>query len=185
MPHIRGFGLGRTAEGARLRARARGNHMRGGLRSGGRIGKPRRGRRPGEHRLWRVLTTRAGSTAARLEQGSEVGVLACRSGCSSWRSGRAGGVVELASRMLLGASLAARPVQAILIVAFRDDVRVFPWGARRSETTCRLERSDGDGSWHGGDEGHHGATHWRPESANGMRATATERWCGWPSGAKL
>jgi len=123
-----------------------------GFGPGGRVGKPRRGRRPGEHRLRRVLTTRAGSTAARLEQGSEVGVLARRSGCSSWRSGRAGVVVELASRMLLGATLATRPVQAILIVVSRDDVRAILWSARRSETADRLDRRGGNSSWHGGGE---------------------------------
>ena len=100
-----------------------------------------------------MLTTCAGSTAARLEQGSEVEVLARRSGCSSWRSGRAGFVVELASRTLHGATLATRPVQAILIVAFRDDVGAILWGARRSETAGRLDRNGREGSWHGGGEG--------------------------------
>lgn len=100
-----------------------------------------------------MLTTRAGGTAARLEQGSEVGVLARRSGCLSWRSDRAGLVVELASRTLLGATLATRPVQAILIAAFRDDVEAIPWGARRSETAGWPGRSYSDGNWHGGGKG--------------------------------
>jgi hypothetical protein len=52
--------------------------------------------------------------------------------------------------MLLGASLATRPVQAILIAAFRDDVRVISWSARRSETTDQLERDGGNSSRHGG-----------------------------------
>jgi len=91
----------------------------------------------------------------------------------------------LALRMLLGASLATRPVQAILIVAFWDDVGGFPWGARRSSTARRVRRGVGDGSRHGGGRGHHGATHWRPESANGRRAKAIERWHGWPGGSRL
>jgi hypothetical protein len=55
--------------------------------------------------------------------------------------------------MLLGASLATRPEQAILIVASRDDVGVISRSARRSETTDQLERDGGDGSRHGGDDG--------------------------------
>jgi hypothetical protein len=56
--------------------------------------------------------------------------------------------------MLLGSSLAARPVQAILIVAYRDDVEFIPWSTRRSETARRLEQNGGEGSGHGGGEGH-------------------------------
>jgi hypothetical protein len=45
-------------------------------------------------------------------------------------------------------------VQAILIVAYRDDVEFIPWSARRSETARRLEQNGGEGSGHGGGEGH-------------------------------
>jgi hypothetical protein len=123
-----------------------------------------------------VLTTRAGSTAARLDEGSEVGVLARRSGCSSWRFGRAGLVVELASRTLHGATLATRPVQAILIVAFRDDVGAIfgVRGGARRQTDSTGTAATAAGTV--GAKANGGETRPRPEQANDKRAQAIERW---------